>query len=79
MFDRLDLAAYVDAGYGVLLIDTKAYDTGSGEHLAAATLLCAGQPMMSARAYEAMLLHKCVRYLRETGRAGEGLGLLTTS
>ena len=79
MIDGLQVAAYVEAGYAVLVLDTQAYDTGNAEHLAAASMLCAGRPMMAVRAYEFLVLHKYVRYLQATDRAGPGVGLLSHS
>jgi len=76
MVSSIELSDYVEAGYGLLVLDTQAYDTGDAEHLASATLLCGGRPMMAARAYEVLLLHKYARYLQLVGRAEAGIGIL---
>jgi hypothetical protein len=76
MTESLGLGDYVDAGYGLLVLDTQAYDTGNAEHYAAASMLCGGRSMMAVRAYEVLLLHKYARHLQATGRTTQSFGLL---
>ena len=52
---------FPEEGIAVLILDTRAYDTGPAEHQASLALLCGGFSMMTVRVYEALLALKLLR------------------
>ncbi len=61
-----------EEGYAVLILTTRAYDTGSAEHEATLAMLCGGFSTMTVRVYEALLALKFLRSRAEVcnGRIG---------
>jgi hypothetical protein len=52
---------FPEEGYAVLILTTRAYDTGPAEHEATLSLLCGGFSTMTVRVYEALLALKFLR------------------
>jgi len=52
---------FPEEGYAVLILSTRAYDTGPAEHEATLALLCGGFSTMTVRVYEALLALKFLR------------------